>query len=246
MKELKSVPMGLIQRSKERVISKLAEIAFPASNNPLYQESITFEGSGDLLTYAEPWGGSQNKPYAGLQQNDLESDPPMTRQGERPQTYINMVPPEELPVNGTIPGGADIRTPSGGLSDKYAPSSTGDREATPVSRIGERNDYYGTEPNMGSVYVYAKENGEIMKTSKPARRVIENVVKEAYKRGYSLEETATPHKIKLAFLEDLYAFERVSSDTLIHKSSRELWSIVEDDEGVVIEKNFKDGAAIKA
>jgi hypothetical protein len=247
MKGLQDIPKGLPIRSKERVISKLAELTNPAGNNPLYQESVTFEGSGDLLNYAEPWGGPQNRPYAIPGQSDLESDPPMTRQGERPPTYINATPPEVFPVDSTVPGGADLRTPSGGTKDEQAPNLIGDRDANPVPRIGERNDYYGVEPNFGSVYVYATNlNEEGVNMKRPSKAMVEKVVKTAYEKGYSLEETAAPHRIKLASLEDLYAFERVSAETLIHKSSRELWSISEDEDGVVIEKNFKDGAAVKA
>ena len=48
-------------------------------------------------------------------------------------------------------------------------------------------------------------------------------------------------KIKIASLDDLFSFDRVASDTLIHKSSKELWSIDTDEDGqTYIAKLFDD------
>lgn len=47
-------------------------------------------------------------------------------------------------------------------------------------------------------------------------------------------------RIKIANLDDLFSFHRISSDTLIHKSNKELWSIKKDDKSgdVYIERHF--------
>ncbi len=46
-------------------------------------------------------------------------------------------------------------------------------------------------------------------------------------------------RIKISSLDDLFSFHRISSDTLIHKSNKELWSIKKDDSGeVFIERHF--------
>lgn len=48
-------------------------------------------------------------------------------------------------------------------------------------------------------------------------------------------------KIKVASLDDLFSFDRVATDTLIHKSSKELWSINTDENGqTYIAKLFND------
>ena len=48
-----------------------------------------------------------------------------------------------------------------------------------------------------------------------------------------------PNTIRVASLGDLSEFFRVSSDTLIHKSVKDLWRVSEDEGGkVVIERLF--------
>ena len=55
------------------------------------------------------------------------------------------------------------------------------------------------------------------------------------------------HKVKVASLDDLFAFNRVDDEHLIHKSTRDLWTIEADGEGDVhIARLFNDsGEPIK-
>ena len=54
-------------------------------------------------------------------------------------------------------------------------------------------------------------------------------------------------KIRVASIQDLNGFVRLSAETLIHKSDRDLWAIKKDaDGGMVIERVFDDtGAPLK-
>lgn len=45
--------------------------------------------------------------------------------------------------------------------------------------------------------------------------------------------------VKVASLDDLFKFARISDNTLVHKAEKDLWRIGEDDKGqVVIERLF--------
>lgn len=59
-----------------------------------------------------------------------------------------------------------------------------------------------------------------------------------------------PHKtarVKVASIRDLHAFTRLSSETLIHKSDRDLWALKKEADGnYFIERLFDDtGAPLK-
>lgn len=51
-------------------------------------------------------------------------------------------------------------------------------------------------------------------------------------------------RVRVASIQQLAGFERLSSETLIHKSDRDLWSIGKDAQGsLVIERMFDDNGA---
>ena len=53
----------------------------------------------------------------------------------------------------------------------------------------------------------------------------------------------TPHKTgrtKVASIKDIDKFIRLSSDTLIHKSDRDLWSLKKEGDGFYVERLFDD------
>ena len=80
--------------------------------------------------------------------------------------------------------------------------------------------------------------------SKMASNIIEDV---ANREDFSLDKFLGNSSVKVACLDDLFSFERVASDTLIHKSSEELWSIGVDASGqTFIAKLYDDkGAPLK-
>lgn len=50
-----------------------------------------------------------------------------------------------------------------------------------------------------------------------------------------------PSRVRVASLQQLNGFQRLSADTLIHKSDRDLWSIRKDADGALtIERMFDD------
>lgn len=51
---------------------------------------------------------------------------------------------------------------------------------------------------------------------------------------------AAPRRIKIGSLQQLDGFTRVAADTLIHKSTQELWAIRKDGEDYAIERLFQD------
>lgn len=58
---------------------------------------------------------------------------------------------------------------------------------------------------------------------------------------------SAPPRVKIGSLGDLSGFMRVSEDTLVNKSTNELWALKKDDEGkFAIERLFQDdGAPLK-
>ena len=55
-----------------------------------------------------------------------------------------------------------------------------------------------------------------------------------------------PKSVKVASLQQLSGFRRVAADTLVHKSTNELWAIRKDGEDYHIERLFQDdGSPLK-
>jgi hypothetical protein len=53
--------------------------------------------------------------------------------------------------------------------------------------------------------------------------------------------TKKPSRIRVASIQDLSGFTRISSDTLIHKSDRDLWAIKRQGDGsLFVERQFDD------
>lgn len=196
-------------------IVKVGEIQFPANNINIYQEDNNLSGSGDLLTYNEPWGGPQNKPMAPTQNTptqtpnmDIEHDKPMTFQGERPEVFLNKVPAENTPVtNTTVDGdssGVDrhFMRGSGPHAHLEQPDAFGDRNSTPVP-IGHENDSADASMFTDRVYVYASGGNPPMPRHS---KMLEDIVRGAQEKGYvKFNDGANTQKVKIAFLEDLYA-----------------------------------------
>ncbi len=56
--------------------------------------------------------------------------------------------------------------------------------------------------------------------------------------------TASAKKIRVASLNQLSGFQRVSAETLIHKSDRDLWSLKKESDGkFYIERLFDDNGS---
>src|SRR5258706_12181262 len=49
-----------------------------------------------------------------------------------------------------------------------------------------------------------------------------------------------PRRVKIGSLVQLNGFERVSSETLIHKSTKDLWAIKKEGDDFYIERLFQD------
>ncbi len=57
---------------------------------------------------------------------------------------------------------------------------------------------------------------------------------------------SAPTRVKVASLDQLQGFQRLSSETLINKSTKDLWAIQSDGENYFIERLFQDdGTPIK-
>lgn len=56
--------------------------------------------------------------------------------------------------------------------------------------------------------------------------------------------TPTKGRLRVASLQDLTPFQRLSAETLIHKSEKDLWAIKRQGDGsMVIERMFDDNGA---
>lgn len=236
--------------------SYLAEkISVDMLNIPIYLEDSNSTNSGDLVEYSEPWGGSQNVPYTdAVRPNDREQDKSMYLQGERPETLLNAAPPEDFPVSTTNalgqlwgrssdPGAGDGAEP---LQDSvrvkprgYSDSQDEDFAMPPIGEPFEHSGDNEEQTFSDRVYLYASENTGDKDMQGSKRETILRVMEASLKKGSLFVDN--PNRLKIACVGDLYPFHRVSSDTLIHKSSKELWSIQLDGDGhTVIEKQFDD------
>lgn len=57
--------------------------------------------------------------------------------------------------------------------------------------------------------------------------------------------SAKPARIKVGSLNQLNGFQRVSAETLVHKSTQDLWSIRRDGGDFIIERLFQEGPPVK-
>jgi len=72
-----------------------------------------------------------------------------------------------------------------------------------------------------------------------------SVASKAVEEG--IDDYFNVNRIKIACLDDLFSFNRVNANTLIHKSTKDLWGIEADDSGkVVITRLFSnDGEPVR-
>ncbi len=61
-----------------------------------------------------------------------------------------------------------------------------------------------------------------------------------FQREASIVTPAATGRRKVASLQDLTGFTRLSAETLIHKSNRDLWAIKQDGGAYFIERLFDD------
>jgi len=50
-------------------------------------------------------------------------------------------------------------------------------------------------------------------------------------------------KVRVASLEQLDSFHRISAETLVHKSTKDLWTVTREDDGLYIQRLFQDNGA---
>jgi len=58
--------------------------------------------------------------------------------------------------------------------------------------------------------------------------------------GQAKVAAAKPQRVKVASLDQLHPFVRASVDTLVHKSTKDLWSLRKDGEDYFVERLFTD------
>ena len=61
-----------------------------------------------------------------------------------------------------------------------------------------------------------------------------------FEREPQLVTAAVPKRIRVASLQQLAGLQRVSAETLVHKSNRDLWALKKDGEKFFIERLFDD------
>jgi len=59
-------------------------------------------------------------------------------------------------------------------------------------------------------------------------------------KGQQKRQSVEPHRMRVASLGDLTEFLKLADDTLIHKSTKDLWSFRQDGSDYVIERLFDD------
>lgn len=62
----------------------------------------------------------------------------------------------------------------------------------------------------------------------------------------STPEIITPvASVRVASLQQLDPFQRISSDTLVHKSTQDLWTLRREGEDLFIDRHFQEGVPVK-
>lgn len=242
-----------------------------------YQESVTTTGdSMPLLEYAEPSGGQQLN-VAPQINGDLESDPPMTLQGEHPELdagfYTQQGRTAGDPWSAQLPwqdnlerydsgpqlGSDRYQVPGAGLADDgnselispvcfgYDPASDmGDPLNSPAG-IGvilaadttlEATMNYAEALRLAQYKLNPPCNEQAIVDRMLARLASE--LPEIRQDAQVLSMEADERNIlRVASFDQLFSFDRVGTDKLIHKSTHDLWKISTDDDGnLQLEREF--------
>lgn len=109
-----------------------------------------------------------------------------------------------------------------------------DKMAKRVSEMNEKFSATDFDKNvLNNLYDDLRKS---VKASKVASKAIETGVSAFFDQN----------RIKIAGLDDLFAFSRVDDKHLVHKSTQDLWSIESDDKGDVhITRLFESGKPVK-
>lgn len=260
----------------DTLFPKLAELDNPPVQAIGYQESTSTTGdSMPVLEYAEPSGGQQLN-VAPQINGDLESDPPITLQGEHPEIDAGFYTqqgktagdPWSAPLPGTDyherydsgpqPGSDRYQTPAEGLGDD------GNSELiTPVclgyDPASDMGDPLNSPAGLG--IVTAGNNGKPFMNYAEALRIAQDRLNPTCTEGAIVDrmlarlaaelpeltsgaqscsqEADGRDVLKVASFDQLFSFDRVGTDKLIHKSTHDLWKISTDAEGnLQLEREF--------
>ena len=204
---------------------KVGTFEYSSVSVPFLLGDANNSNSGDLLIYSEPWGGKQENP---LGDGKLDLDPLMTDQGERPEVPNNLVFPEGHPASPTVIDDSIQRGPNS-TEGTVPEDNTSD-----VPPLGYPNDFYGDGDAQLLVDRIIFANGGAMRTDSA-------LVRLAMDRVLS-QDLASQKRVKLACsIDDLLGFEKTASGGLVHKSSRDLWSVSAGPNGeTFIDRQFDD------
>ena len=107
-----------------------------------------------------------------------------------------------------------------------------------MSKYGEYMKAVKLKLDQPSADSVAKNGFYEQVRSKMASNVVRNISES---ENFAFDSFLGDSKIKVASLDDLFSFDRVATDTLIHKASKELWSIELDGEGQTYIAKLFDG-----
>lgn len=250
-------------------LKKLAELENPPQNSFGYQE--TPDWGSDLITYNGEWGSSQPNVSPHGTYGDMEQDTPMTYQGENPEldadfyTSVHNAAEQNVPSE---PWGDQESRPKdqGGGYDspdlhKVLPQGFGpdpeDAQVYPVV-TGYPNGFEGlwdspvgegtvrdAGDHMTEFEKLAKIIVEKMASSDTDKEQVDNtfasLMASASKVASQADFVPAENRIRIASLDQLFAFKGVSANKLIHRSTNDLWSVSANDAGeITIEREFDD------
>ena len=245
-----------------------AEIANPAINILDYQEDVG-QGSDSLLEYSDRGDAGQNSGFVP-KKNDGQEWKPMSQQGERPQNDADFYKDPYASTGLLVPEGEQESRPkdqgAGYTQQKEVNPNSGTPKGdldvdTQGAGLPPVEDYGSEIPYNQAIYLASEEKtmnwGEKLKQLNARMNPetfdtntvdsmfkdldknskVASLVDEAISRGAGSEN----NRIVLSSLDDLFSFNRVANDTLIHKSSEDLWKIGMDSSGqTYIEQLYTD------
>lgn len=63
--------------------------------------------------------------------------------------------------------------------------------------------------------------------------------------GQTKQAASAPKRVRVASLQQLDGFIHMANDTLVHKSTNDLWTLRKEGQDFVIERLFQDDAPVK-
>lgn len=206
---------------------KIAEYPGHPENVPYYYDDEVPEGLESIL-----------EGLRGIQDNEDQIKFDYNRQGERPSVDMDtskgdFLTPKEPVFQDSVKTKGDGANPEG-MEDDIAPPTGGDIDQWPDMLAKIKAGNMIKAENCDIYETLCKNIGDLKNAEETDYCGL-----DAFLAPPDDKKVALSNNKRIASLGDLSDFLRLSKDTLVHKSEKDLWRISEDKKGqVIIERLF--------